>query len=123
MIALEGAAHGIRCNTIAPFANTRMSGQVFGDLTPHLAPEHVSAAVAWLAHPSCELSGQVLSAGGMRVARAVTTVGRGHHADSPELVAGTWDDIKGDVQLEMRDAMHEADLARELLGIGDWTGD
>ena len=69
VIALEGAAHGIRCNAIAPFANTRMSGQVFGDLTPHLAPEHVSAAVAWLAHPSCELSGQVLSAGGMRVAR------------------------------------------------------
>ena len=55
-------------NAIVPFANTRMSGQVFGDLTPHLAPEHVSAAVAWLAHPSCELSGQVLSAGGMRVA-------------------------------------------------------
>ena len=68
VMALEGERHGIRVNAIAPMARTAMAGETFGDLTPVLHPDLVASVVAWLAHPSCSLNGEVISAGGGRVA-------------------------------------------------------
>ena len=80
VLALEGAAVGIRVNAIAPIAYTEMSAASrvappswrdgTGDAwSARLAPEAVSPVVGWLAHEACSLTGEVLSVAGGRVAR------------------------------------------------------
>ena len=112
--ALEGARHGIRVNAIAPMARTEMAGDVFGDLTPLLDPELVSSVVAWLVHPSCLLNGQVISAGGGRVARVAIEVGAGAFAAglTPEEVARMAPAFLAEPTAELTDAMAETDLIR-----------
>jgi NAD(P)-dependent dehydrogenase (short-subunit alcohol dehydrogenase family) len=70
-LALEGAAHGVRINTIAPFAHTAMTrSSLPADMARRLPPEAVAPVVAWLASDDCALNGEVVVAGGGRVARA-----------------------------------------------------
>ena len=81
-LALDGHRHGIRVNAVAPRGTTRMSGPEalsrYFDLPPEafdedlLAsrnPEHASAAVGFLAHPSCPLTGETIICGGGRAMR------------------------------------------------------
>ncbi|GIU86511.1 MAG: short-chain dehydrogenase [Acidimicrobiia bacterium] len=65
-LATAGAAHGIAVNCIAPAAATRMGGRIG---TPELAPELVAPMVAYLAHESCAVTGEVYVAGAGRFAR------------------------------------------------------
>lgn len=115
-MALEGARHGIRVNAVAPIARTAMAGEVFADLTPLLDPELVSSVVAWLAHPDCQLNGQVLSAGGGRVARVAIEVGLGElvHGLTPEDVAAIAPTVLAQPTTAMTDAMAEVELIRRL---------
>ena len=83
-LALEGARYGVLVNAIAPGALTRMTGDVFGDesgaanklamtgaeLAAQMGPRQVAPAVVYLAHESCQLNGETLSASGGRVGRA-----------------------------------------------------
>ena len=46
-----------------------MTEGLLGDLAKLLDPESVTAVVAYLAHESCEVNGQVYSVAGSRVAR------------------------------------------------------
>lgn len=89
-IATEGARRNVHANVISPSAATRMTEGLMGDLGPLLQPELVSPVVAWLCHESCELSGEVFSAGGGRVARVVVgeTAGYANRALTIEDVAG-----------------------------------
>jgi NAD(P)-dependent dehydrogenase (short-subunit alcohol dehydrogenase family) len=68
--AIEGAAHGVKSNCIAPSAVTRMSEGIDTTQFPPLGPEFVAPAVGWLAHDSCSISGEVLVALGGRMAKA-----------------------------------------------------
>jgi len=68
--AIEGAAHGVKSNCIAPSAVTRMSEGIDITQFPPLGPEFVAPAVGWLAHESCSISGEVLVALGGRMAKA-----------------------------------------------------
>jgi len=112
--ALEGARHGVRVNAVAPMARTAMAGDVFGDLTPLLDPELVSSVVAWLAHPSCQLNGEVISAGGGRVARVAIEVGAGAFAAglTPEDVARLAPAFLAESTVALTDAMAETELIR-----------
>ncbi len=112
--ALEGARHGIRVNAVAPMARTAMAGEVFGDLTPLLDPELVSSVVVWLAHPSCLLNGQVVSAGGGRVARVAIEVGAGAFAAglTPEDVGRLAPAFLAEPTVGLTDAMAETGLIR-----------
>jgi NAD(P)-dependent dehydrogenase (short-subunit alcohol dehydrogenase family) len=69
-IAIEGADAGIKSNLIIPAAVTRMSAGIDTSKFPPMEPELVAPAVAWLAHESCSISGEILVAMGGRVARA-----------------------------------------------------
>jgi NAD(P)-dependent dehydrogenase (short-subunit alcohol dehydrogenase family) len=116
VMALEGARHRIRVNAVAPMARTAMAGDVFTDLTPFLDPELVSSVVAWLAHPSCPLSGEVISAGGGRVARVAIQVGEGVLVEglTPEDVDRCAPEFLAQPTLDVTDALAEADLIRRL---------
>jgi NAD(P)-dependent dehydrogenase (short-subunit alcohol dehydrogenase family) len=77
-IKLDSEAAGIRVNCISPFAFTRMVADLFPkELADHIAPEHVTAGVAYLASEECKLNGEVLIAGGGHfcIARTIETSG------------------------------------------------
>jgi NAD(P)-dependent dehydrogenase (short-subunit alcohol dehydrogenase family) len=84
----EGAEFGIRVNAVAPRARTRLADDGAGVITDpkilelrnqvmeRMDPELVSVAMAYLAHESCELRGELLISGGgdvMRLAPVMTT--------------------------------------------------
>jgi NAD(P)-dependent dehydrogenase (short-subunit alcohol dehydrogenase family) len=108
-LAIEGARYGIRVNAIAPGALTRMTGDVLGDdgamaemtglsgedLAYQMGPHQVAPAVAYLAHESCSLNGETLSASGGRVGRAFMGVTKGIYEDdlTLETVAERIDEV------------------------------
>ena len=69
-LAHEGAAEGVHCNAIIPAAVTRLAEGRDTSAFPPMTPELVAPAVAWLAHESCELNGEMLISLAGRVARA-----------------------------------------------------
>lgn len=69
VLAAEGAKYNIRANAIAPLALTRMTENLMGALGEKLDPSLVTPIVAWLAHEDCDVSGEIYSVGGGRVAR------------------------------------------------------
>jgi len=101
--ALEGARLGIRVNAVAPRADTRLSGPAImaktydvaeemfadGSIMAQFKPELVSPAMAYLAHESCSMSGEVLISGGGQVMRLGLFVNEGITSEdlTPEVVA------------------------------------
>jgi len=89
VLALEGAPEGVKCNVILPGAVTRMAGQRDTSSYPPMPPELVAPVVAWLAHESCPISGEMLISMAGRVAKAFVaeTVGAYRPAWTIEEVA------------------------------------
>jgi NAD(P)-dependent dehydrogenase (short-subunit alcohol dehydrogenase family) len=77
VVALEGAAEGVRCNVIVPAAVTRMAEGIDTSAYPPMGAELVAPVVGWLAHESCSVTGEVYIALAGRVARAVVAESRG----------------------------------------------
>lgn len=69
VLAAEGAKYNIKANAIAPLALTRMTENLMGAVGDKLDPSLVTPIVAWLAHEDCDVSGEIYSVGGGRVAR------------------------------------------------------
>jgi NAD(P)-dependent dehydrogenase (short-subunit alcohol dehydrogenase family) len=69
VLAAEGAKYNIKVNAIAPLARTRMTEDLLGEGAARLDPELVSPVVAFLAHESVPVSGEIYTVGGGRVAR------------------------------------------------------
>ena len=105
-LKVAGADHGITINLIAPNAMTRMGGAP-DDGTPtsieslearptadHMGPDLVSPIVAFLAHESCPVSGEIYVAGAGRFSRLfiASTHGYVHPDGQPtiEAVAENW---------------------------------
>ena len=89
-LALNGKMHGVRVNAVAPRGNTRMSGpdvlsktfdepeeNFINEFFDNMKPEYVSPAVAFLAHDSCSLTGEVIVCGGLQAMRLalIETIG------------------------------------------------
>jgi len=70
VVALEGAAHGVKSNVIVPAAVTRMADGLDTSAYPPMGPELVAPVVGWLAHESCSITGEMLVSIAGRVARA-----------------------------------------------------
>jgi NAD(P)-dependent dehydrogenase (short-subunit alcohol dehydrogenase family) len=111
VLSVEGAKHGIATNVIAPGARTRMTEELLGPLADALDPELVSAAVAWLAHEDCSVNGEILQAGGGRVARVfiAQTQGIFDAKLTPELVAERFEEV-----MDLTDHVVPATFAEEL---------
>jgi NAD(P)-dependent dehydrogenase (short-subunit alcohol dehydrogenase family) len=102
-LALEGLEAGIKVNAIAPGAGTRMAEAAADTLPPEvmeymrtaLLPEHVAPVVAYLVHPSCEVTGEVFNVAGGIVNRLalVNTVGIHDPGLTVETVADRFDTI------------------------------
>lgn len=83
VVALEGAAEGVRCNTIVPAAVTRMAEGIDTSAYPPMGAELVAPVVGWLAHESCSVTGELFIALAGRVARAVVV-------ESPGVSRPSW---------------------------------
>ncbi|OBA73282.1 short-chain dehydrogenase [Mycobacterium sp. 1554424.7] len=77
--ALEGAAEGVTCNVIVPAAVTRMADGIDTSAYPPMGPDLVAPVVAWLAHETCSVTGEMFIALAGRVARAVVAESPGVH--------------------------------------------
>jgi len=119
VLAQEGAEHGIRVNAIAPVARSHMAGDVYGRLDAKVPPELVAAVVLALAHPSCAVTGEVVSAGGGRMSRVVVGVTDGYFSptlDDDEASAQLSAVCSKQVPVSLPDcAMTEIDLIRRCF--------
>src|SRR6201997_4223816 len=85
VIAIEGAAHGIRANTVLPFGFSRMVTETVGDpkaleetrFLKVIRPELVVPIVVFLASRACEFSHHNYSACAGRFARVFVGLGEG----------------------------------------------
>ncbi len=69
VLAIEGAKYDIKANVIAPVAATRMTEDILGPLFDKLGPEYITPVALYLAHEDCEVTGEIYTCGGGRVAR------------------------------------------------------
>lgn len=91
VLAVEAADTGILVNGVAPLAWTPMSAaggrtgstaQILGpDRFEKFLPDYVSEVVMLLSHPGCPAHGQILTAGGGRVAEVMMAETRGYTGD------------------------------------------
>lgn len=90
VLAIEGAAEGVKSNVILPVAVTRLAEGRDTSSFPPTTPEMVAPVVGLLAHESCPISGQMLISAAGRVAKAYVaeTPGVFHPQWSIEQVAG-----------------------------------
>ncbi|MBA3054274.1 MAG: SDR family NAD(P)-dependent oxidoreductase [Sphingomonadales bacterium] len=96
-LALEGAPSGILVNAIAPNAITASAAASVSitDIDPWQAactPEAVAPAAAVLTHEQCPVNGELINAGGGRVARMFLANPPGFHdpALTPETLLANW---------------------------------
>jgi NAD(P)-dependent dehydrogenase (short-subunit alcohol dehydrogenase family) len=83
VVALEGAAEGVKSNVIVPAAVTRMAEGLDTSMYPPMDPELVAPTVGWLAHESCSVSGEMLISVAGRVATAFV-------AETPGMYRPSW---------------------------------
>ncbi len=123
-LAAEAAAQGILVNAVAPRANTRLAAPEVVAFTHDVdvelvrgtmdafRPELVAPAMAYLAHESCRVNGEVFVAGAGQVLRLAVVESPGITEDelTPEAVAEGLDRI--------------LDLAEPtLVPVGGWPGE
>ncbi|GGL18590.1 serine/threonine protein kinase [Sphaerisporangium melleum] len=95
-LGIEGARAGIKANAIAPIAWTRMTESLLpAEFEEKFTADRVSPLVAYLAHESCETSGDVFSVGAGRVARVFVAEGPGWRTDdlTVEAIRDNWEAI------------------------------
>lgn len=80
--AIEGAEFGVKSNAIVPAAVTRMADGLDTSIYPPMEPDLVAPSVAWLAHESCSITGELLVSIAGRVAKAYIAETKGVYQPS-----------------------------------------
>ena len=80
VLAIEGAKANVKSNVIAPMARTRLTESLLGPMADVVTPEQVSPLVAYLVSERCELTHEVFSVGGGRIARVFVGLTKGWFA-------------------------------------------
>lgn len=115
IIAIEGAAEGVRCNVILPSALTRMAEGLDTSRYPPMEPELVAPVVCYLCHESCALTGEMLVSIAGRVARAYV-------AETPGVYRPAWTIEEVAEQMPaIRDSEGQV-VFPTLTGFGDHIG-
>ena len=128
--ALDNVDVDVKVNAISPIATTPMAPS-FESIDPlldagRMSVERIAPVVAYLAHPTCTLSGRVLHAAGGRVARAEPVLSRGWGSEtlSAEDVAdhlAEIDDLTGALALD--DSLDQyAHIPRRGSDFAQWAG-
>ncbi|SLN34821.1 SDR family oxidoreductase [Oceanibacterium hippocampi] len=92
-LKIEGAKYGIKVNTIAPVAATRMGETIFPEaILKRLDPAYVAALVSYFASEACEASGDIVECGAGFYAKVQVIEATGHRfpdvaSASPEAIA------------------------------------
>ena len=116
-IAAEGRAKGVKSNTIAPIAASRLMGTVMDENAMKLLrPESVSPLVAYLCHESCESTGGLFEVGAGWISRVRWERSQGAFFDpagfTPDDVEAAWDKIN-----DFTDATHPTSPADTFKSI------
>jgi len=82
VVALEGAAEGVKSNVIVPAAVTRMAEGLDTSQYPPMDPELVAPIVGYLSHDSCAVSGELYISIAGRIARAYVAETQGVYRPS-----------------------------------------
>ncbi|NUP95028.1 MAG: SDR family oxidoreductase, partial [Planctomycetaceae bacterium] len=80
VLSLEGAKYNIKCNVLAPIANTRLTKDLLGPLAEALDPEQVTPLVTYLVSEQCQETHSIWSVGGGRYARMFVGLTQGWFA-------------------------------------------
>ena len=117
-IAIEGRAKGVRSNTIAPIAASRLMGTVMDEKAMDLLkPEVVSPLVAWLCHESCDSTGGLFEVGAGWISRVRWERSQGAYFDpagfAPDDVQAAWEKIN-----DFSAATHPTSTAATMKAIG-----
>ncbi len=144
VVALEGAAHGVRANAILPMALTgighdgpppfppdvlRDTAAALGPLVPDLTVDRVVPLVVFLAGRECPVTGRVFSVGAGHFARVFVGLAPGWVAPegaTPEAVAARLAEIDDPAGAEIPGSMNDATraVARRIgRGLGDGPSD
>ena len=96
-LAKEGEKRNIFCNSIAPYAASRMTETVMkGDVMEAMNSEYVVPLVAFLTHESCKENGSIFEVGGGFIAKFRWQRSEGHCFDlpfTPEDVRENWNKV------------------------------
>lgn len=116
VLAAEGQCRGIAVNAVAPLAQTEMAKHLSAFEVGSFSPQQVAAAVAYLAHESCGVNGEVISAVGGRVARYFIGLTRGVYR--PEI---TPEDLAANIEqvLDATGHLEPRKLADEIGSVVD----
>ena len=111
--SLDNRDRDVRINALAPVARSGLAAAYFDSQpqidTSRLDPSYCSPVVAYLAHDSCRLDGQLIAVGGGRAARMVlaATPGLAHPELSAEDVVAGLDEVLGLDGLRLLDSSVE----------------
>ena len=90
-LALEGRRYRIVCNTLSPYAHTQMTA---AHLSPELAralpAQDLGPVLLWLLSADCPLQGEVVVAGGRRLARGAVSETAAIERAPGEDLAAAW---------------------------------
>jgi NAD(P)-dependent dehydrogenase (short-subunit alcohol dehydrogenase family) len=116
VIAVEGAKNNITSNVIAPIAKSRLTEDLLGPMADALQPELVTPLVAYLVSPGCDITHEIFSIGGGRIARVFLGLTPGWFAGkgnlfTPEDVASNIDAIRDTSTFEIPGSVMEETMA------------